>query len=260
MTMPGFATPRIAAQRCVASMTTPTPSGWSLLHEQVRDLLGEALLDLEAAGVHVDDARHLREPDDAPVGDVGDRRRAEERQQVVLAERVERDVLDDDHLAVVDLEDGAVEEPGGILAISGHQLAVHPVDAVGRADETGSVGVLPDLGEDLAHGGLDPPVGRAVVGVAQVTEGRSGGSVPAAVSAARVPVASAAGSSLIALGISSRAVFTVRPSASPILGSMLGPRQIRMTPRIATKTRRMSTVATWYPAAAHSPASPSRSR
>ena len=34
-----------------------------------------------------------------PVGDVRDVRRPEERQQVVLAQRVERDVLDDDHLA-----------------------------------------------------------------------------------------------------------------------------------------------------------------
>ena len=73
--------------------------------EELRDLLGEPLLDLEPARVHLDDARDLREPDHPAARDVGDRRRPEERQQVVLAERVERDVLDDDHLAVGDVED-----------------------------------------------------------------------------------------------------------------------------------------------------------
>ena len=161
MTMPGFATPRIAAQRCVASIDDADPKGLQPLHQQVGDLLGEALLDLEAAGVHVDDARDLREPDDAPVRDVGHRRRPEERQQVVLAERVERDVLDDDHLAVVDLEDRAVEEAHRILAVARRQLRVHAVDTFGRPCETRPVRVLPDLHEDLADRGLDPPIGGA---------------------------------------------------------------------------------------------------
>ena len=106
MIVPGLRTPRITAHRWVASMTTPTPCGSSRSCEELGDLLGQPLLDLEPAGVHLDDARDLREPDDPAARDVGDRRGPEERQQVVLAQRVERDVLDDDHLAVGDVEDG----------------------------------------------------------------------------------------------------------------------------------------------------------
>ena len=76
MTMPGFAH---AAHRCAQVRRLDDDAHAERLqplHEQVRDLLGEALLDLEAAGVHVDDARDLGQADDAAVGDVGDRGRA----------------------------------------------------------------------------------------------------------------------------------------------------------------------------------------
>ena len=43
------------------------------------------------------------------IGDVGHGGRPGEGQQVVLAEGVEGDVLDDHHLAVVDLEDGVTQ-------------------------------------------------------------------------------------------------------------------------------------------------------
>src|SRR5262245_6836918 len=56
--------------------------------ERLGDLLGETLLDLEAPREDVDDARDLREPDDAPVGDVGDVHAPVEGQQVVLAQAV----------------------------------------------------------------------------------------------------------------------------------------------------------------------------
>ena len=162
MTVPGFRTPRITAQRWVASTTTPTPWGFEPLLEELGDLLGQPLLDLEAPGVHLDDARDLREPDHPAARDVGDRRGAEERQQVVLAQRVERDVLDDDHLAVADVEDRAVDQPLGVDVVAGGQLRVHPVDALRRPDQALPVGVLADLGEDLADRVLDPAV--AVVG------------------------------------------------------------------------------------------------
>ena len=76
----------------------------------------------------------------------------------MLAERVERDVLDDHHLAVVDVEDRAVDEALGIDVVAGRELRVHPVDALGRAAQTLAVGILADLDEDLADGRLDPPV------------------------------------------------------------------------------------------------------
>ena len=69
--------------------------------EPVGDLGREPLLDLQRARVVLDDARELRQPDDLVVGQVGDVRHADERQQVVLAERVEVDLAGHDQLVVV---------------------------------------------------------------------------------------------------------------------------------------------------------------
>ena len=142
MIVPGLRTPRMTAHRWVASITTPTPWGAAAL-EEFGDLLGQPLLDLEPPGIHLDDARDLRQPDDAAARDVGDGRGAEERQQVVLAQRVERDVLDDDHLAVADVEDRVVDEPLGIDVVAGGELRVHPVDTLRGAQRPSRSGSSP---------------------------------------------------------------------------------------------------------------------
>src|SRR5262245_11617826 len=56
------------------------------LVEEVGDLLVHPRLDLEPPCVHLDHPRDLRQADDATARDVRHRRRAEERQQVVLAQ------------------------------------------------------------------------------------------------------------------------------------------------------------------------------
>ena len=81
---------------------------------------------------------------------------AEEGQQVMLAERVEGDVLDDHHLRVAHLEDRAVDQPVRVHVVAGRQLVVHAVHALRRAPQPLAVRVLPYLREDLAHRGLDP--------------------------------------------------------------------------------------------------------
>ena len=74
------------------------------------DLVGQPLLHLQAAAEGIDDARDLAEADHLRARQVGDVALAEERQQVVLAEAVEIDVLHDDHLAVVDREESVIDE------------------------------------------------------------------------------------------------------------------------------------------------------
>ena len=143
------------------------------LLEELRDLLGEPFLDLEAAGVHLDHARDLGQPDDTTARDVRHRRRPEERQEVVLAQRVERDVPHDDHLAVRDVEDRAVDEPLGIDVVTGGQLCIHPVDAAGRPGEALAVRILTDLHQDLADGGLDRTMADGLPGAAPL-DGRLG--------------------------------------------------------------------------------------
>jgi len=127
------------------------------LHQEVRDLLGHPLLHLEATAYISTTRGSWRGPTPGDP-DVGDGRVAEEGQQVVLAERVERDVLDDDHLAVADLEDRAVHEALRVDVIAGGQLGVHAVDPLGRRPEPLAAGVLAHLDEDLADGRLDPPI------------------------------------------------------------------------------------------------------
>ena len=134
------------------------------VHQEVGDLLRHPLLDLEAPGVHLDDPRDLREADHPPLGDIGDRRRPEEREQVVLAEAVEGDPLHDDHLAVVDVEDRAVDQPLGVDVIAGGQLGVHPVDPRRSAAEALPLGILAHLGEDRADRTLDDPAGPGMEG------------------------------------------------------------------------------------------------
>ena len=73
------------------------------------DLCGEALLNLQTAREHFDQARDFAQADDPAVRDVGDVHLAEKRQHVMLAEAEHLDVLNDDHLVVADGEQSALE-------------------------------------------------------------------------------------------------------------------------------------------------------
>ena len=97
---PNFCTPRSDMHRCSASTTTPTPFGLEVLSQPVGDLHRQALLDLEVAGEELDDASELRQPEDPLTRQVADVHHSVERQQVVHAQRVERNRSDEDELVV----------------------------------------------------------------------------------------------------------------------------------------------------------------
>src|ERR1043166_9389884 len=78
------------------------------LHQRIRDLNREVLLDLESAREHVDDARDLGETNHLSVGNVSDMRFAHERQKMMLAHRVELDVLDEHDLTRLRIENRVV--------------------------------------------------------------------------------------------------------------------------------------------------------
>ena len=126
----------------------------------VGDLAGEALLHLGAAGVAVDQAGELRQAGDAAVvaGDVGEVGPADERHEVVLAQRREGDVAHQDHLVVMGLE-GDLEVMVGVLEQPAEDLGVHGGDALGRALQAVAVGILADGDEDLPHRLLDAEAG-----------------------------------------------------------------------------------------------------
>jgi tetratricopeptide (TPR) repeat protein len=79
--------------------------------------------------------------------DVGDVALAEERQQVVLAEAVEVDVLDDHHLVIIDGEQRAVETASMSASVAARQEAQRLLDALRRVEQPLARRVLPELPE-----------------------------------------------------------------------------------------------------------------
>ena len=125
--------------------------------DRVGDLRREPLLHLRPLRVAVDEARDLREAGDAAVvaGDVRDVGAAVEREEMVLAVRVQRDVAHHDHLVVIGFE-GDREVAGGILVQAARDLAVHLRDARRCAREPVAIGVFTDGEQQLADRLLDP--------------------------------------------------------------------------------------------------------
>ena len=108
---------------CSALSTTPTPRGRELLLQPVGDLHRHALLQLQVAGERLDDARELREPDDALARQVRHVGHAMERQQVVHAQRLERDVADQDELVVALVAGTAVAPNSAGVTSSANEAA-----------------------------------------------------------------------------------------------------------------------------------------
>jgi hypothetical protein len=100
-------------------MTAPArPQG---LLDSRGHLLGEALLHLQSARVHLQKTWELAEPHHTAGRQVRDVGLAEERKHVVLAERVELDILHEDHLIVIFGEDGTVQDVCRGLGGAGRQ-------------------------------------------------------------------------------------------------------------------------------------------
>ena len=105
-----------------------------LLADRVGNLVRQALLNLQPAAEHVDEPRDLAEPDHLAARNVGDVALAEERQQMVLAQAVEVDVLDDHHLAIIDREQRVVQDFVDVGLVSAGQEPERLLDPLRRVD------------------------------------------------------------------------------------------------------------------------------
>src|SRR5579864_136460 len=121
------------------------PPGRERPVERLRDLLRHLLLKLQAVGEDADQARDLAQANDLALRQVAHVAGAEEGQHVVLAQAVERDVLDHDHLVVVLVEDGACDDVLGAHAVPVGQLAQRARDARGRGPQALALRVLAQL-------------------------------------------------------------------------------------------------------------------
>src|ERR1700730_1456768 len=109
---------------------TDTPGRESVV-QRLRDLCGHALLKLQPVCESPDEARDLAQPDHLSLGQIPDMAAAEERQHVVLAQAVERNVLDEHHLVVVLVEHRARDDVsrGDVVAV--RELSKRPRDSAG---------------------------------------------------------------------------------------------------------------------------------
>ena len=82
---------------------------------------------------------------------------AEERQQVVLAQRIDLDVADDDHVVGLDLEDGGFQQGGGVLLVAAGEIGPRGGGAFRGGFQAFAVGIFAHRDEHLAekflHGG-----------------------------------------------------------------------------------------------------------
>ncbi len=114
------------------------------------DLAGQVFLDLQPAGEHVDDPRDLRQAQYAPGGDVCHMGLADEGQHVVLAQRVQLDVLDDDHLVIVRGEQRAVDDLFQAAVVTAAQVLHRLCRALRRIAQTFALRVFTHPGQYFA--------------------------------------------------------------------------------------------------------------
>ena len=125
-------------------------------HDGVCDLLCHALLNLQAAREHVDDAGELRDAEHLALRDVADRALAVERQHVVLAHRVELDVLQDHHVVRAGREVRAVHDGLHLLPVALRQERKRLRDPHGGFLQPLAIRILPQLDQQFPDKLRDP--------------------------------------------------------------------------------------------------------
>ena len=134
---PGFSTPRNDIHMCSASSITATPRGLSTSSIAVMICEFMMLLRLQPARIDVDQPRELGKSDHPLDRQVGDMRPAEERHDVVLAMRIERDVAHQHEIVVgADLGERAVEHLDRAFVIAAEQFVIGGDDAARRVEQT----------------------------------------------------------------------------------------------------------------------------
>src|SRR5439155_25666330 len=83
---------------------------------------------------------------------------AEERQQMVFAETVEVDVLDDHHLAIIDGEQRLVQHGVDVCVIPAREESECFLDPLRRLAQAFAAGILAELPQQLPDEFLHPPI------------------------------------------------------------------------------------------------------
>ena len=146
---PGLRIPRISMHRCRALTTTATPLGltWVMIASAISVVMRS--LDLEPPAEDLHDPRQLADADYPLVFRyVRDVAHAEKGKEVVLAHGVEMDVLDDNHLVVLELV-GVPEYGCGVGLLNVEDILEHARNPVGSVFQSGTRRVFPDRLENV---------------------------------------------------------------------------------------------------------------
>lgn len=120
--------------------------------EKVRNLTREAFLKLQPLSEHSHYARHLAETYDSAIGDVCHMNSTGKGEHVMFTEGGEANTANVNGVCGGFVEDGAVEERGGIDAVSGEQLGEHEGDATGSGIEARTGRIFAEREEKGVHG------------------------------------------------------------------------------------------------------------
>src|SRR5687767_4156247 len=132
----------------MGALTNDRHAQWiDFLENLLGNLIRHPLLDLQTSRKHVDQPWNLAQTDHMTPGNVGDVALPEKRQNVMLAKTVEINVLDDDHLVVIDGEQCAVEDGVDIGVVTAGQEPERAFDALRGADESFAGWIFAQLGE-----------------------------------------------------------------------------------------------------------------
>src|SRR5206468_5032480 len=124
--------------------------GFETSHERLSNLCGEIFLDLQATRKDIDNARDFGKANHFPVGNVGDVHPTNEWKQMMLAQRIKLNVLDQNDLARVGFENSIVDDCVEVLAITLREKFQCARRAVRRASQTFAIQVLANAFQQLA--------------------------------------------------------------------------------------------------------------
>src|SRR5579871_1022949 len=119
------------------------------VHEQIRDFLRHAFLDLWPPGEKLYHARQLAEADDLSPGQVGDVSLTKERKQMVFAHACETNVFFQHHLVVL-LRELLLQMLTRIAMHAGEEFRVHAGHTIWGFDKPFAVGIFSDRQQDFA--------------------------------------------------------------------------------------------------------------
>ena len=150
------ATPRAVMQAWLASITTATPCGWRCSQMQSATWAVSRSCTCSRRAKPCSTRASLEMPTTRSRRQIGDRRLADDRRQMVLAMRLERDVLQQHDLVIAaDLLEGAAEMVRRILGIAARIFLPGARDPRRRVEQALAVGIVARPADQGAHRLLD---------------------------------------------------------------------------------------------------------